>query len=386
MARKKNRTNSFPYLIQPSYRNLIIGFSVLAVILVIIILYFALAQATVIIVPSYKQQKVGFVAQIIDKNLASVDNLSAGRLPGEIKETLVEATQEFSADAYQVNDTKAGGEITIINNYNKNQPLIATTRFLTEDGKLYRLTSGVTVPAGGKITAQVLADKEGLEYEIGLAKLTIPGLWEGLRDKIYGETQGLKRQTHNEYKVTQKNIDEAKNSIKQQQLDQASATLAKNLPSNQSLTKNDLISETIKYAQSAKPNDKVEKFTVSLSLGVKAVIFGKDALKEGIFQNLPDIYTQNDSSVKIDQGSLNYEVALLDENSENLIAQVKGDYDISVSYLKIDKAAIKGLKKNEAEKYLMSLGNIEKVEIRLPFWTKYLPTLTDNIDIQIKNN
>jgi hypothetical protein len=384
MVRKKAISKSFPGVIQPPYRNLILGFSALAIILVLIILYFALAQATIVITPLYQQQKVGFAIQIVDKNSNPINNLASGRILGEIKETTQETIQELPATSYQTTNTKAGGEITIINNYQKNQPLIATTRFLTNDSKLYRLINGVTVPAGGKITAQVLADKEGEQYEIGPTKLIIPGLWEGLRDKIYGETQGLKRQTSTKFLVTQKNIDEATANLKKQLISQAKEKLSENLSENQQLSDNDLISEIIKYSVSARPETAAEKFTITMSLGIKAVVFDKNALKENVFANLPDIYKQEGTMVKVDPKSLNYEITLLDENSENLIAQVKGDYNISVSTLKIDKSALKGRGKTDAEKYLMSLGNIEKVKIRLPFWTKYLPTLVDNIDLQIK--
>lgn len=370
--------------IQPSYRNLIIGFAILAIILVIAILYFAFSQATIIITPSFQEQKVGFAVQLVDKNLASQDSLISGRLLGEVKETIVEATQEFPATSYKVTDTKAGGEITIINNYSKNQPLIATTRFLTPNGKLYRLVSGVTIPAGGKITAQVLADQRGEEYEIGPTTLTIPGLWEGLQNKIYGETQGFTRQTFTKYVASQNDINEASDSLKEQLINQAIPELSQGLLSNQIITSDDLVIETIKYSVSTEPETEVESFTITMSLGVKAAIFNQEELKQAASQNLPEIYKQNNYLVKVDSEKFNYEITLLDENPENLIAQIKGDYPIAVASVEIDKTALKGVSKKEAEEYLLNLGNIEKVSIRLPFWTKYLPNLVDHIDIQIK--
>ena len=102
---KKNTVSGIKLknFIQPSYRNLIIVFSILAVILVIAILYFALSQATIAITPAYKKQKTEFAIQVINKALADKNNMVPGRILGEIKETLIEATQEFPATSYQYN-------------------------------------------------------------------------------------------------------------------------------------------------------------------------------------------------------------------------------------------------------------------------------------------
>ena len=76
---------------------------------------------------------------------------------------------------------KARGMITISNAYSADpQSLVATTRFETSDGKVYRLTEGVTVPGmkgttPGTIDATVIADQPGTSYNIATATFTIPG-------------------------------------------------------------------------------------------------------------------------------------------------------------------------------------------------------------------
>ncbi len=84
---------------------------------------------------------------------------------------------------------KARGTVVIYNNYSAApQPLVATTRLETPDGRLFRLVSGVTVPgmtgaAGAKepgaIEAEVIADQSGTEYNIGSSAFTIPGFKGG---------------------------------------------------------------------------------------------------------------------------------------------------------------------------------------------------------------
>jgi hypothetical protein len=80
---------------------------------------------------------------------------------------------------------KARGTITIYNDFSEaSQILVATTRFLSEDGKLFRLIKNVTVPGvsiengnrtPGKIRAEVVADSAGEEFNIEPTSFTIPG-------------------------------------------------------------------------------------------------------------------------------------------------------------------------------------------------------------------
>jgi hypothetical protein len=80
---------------------------------------------------------------------------------------------------------KAHGTVVIYNNYSADpQLLVATTRLETEDGKLFRLVSGVTVPGmtnkngqreTGTVEAEVIADQTGEEYNVGPATFHILG-------------------------------------------------------------------------------------------------------------------------------------------------------------------------------------------------------------------
>lgn len=76
---------------------------------------------------------------------------------------------------------KASGTIVIYNKTTAAQPLVATTRFQTTDGKIYRIDKGVNVPAGsatqpGSVEATVYADQAGPDYNAGLTDFTLPGL------------------------------------------------------------------------------------------------------------------------------------------------------------------------------------------------------------------
>ena len=112
------------------------------------------------------------------------------------------ADLRFPATGRRQVEKKANGIIIVYNSYSSDpQPLIEQTRFVTPDGKLFRLVKNITVPAAkiveGKIVpssieAEVAADQPGPEYNIGPVKLfTIPGFKGSPKyQAFYGESTG----------------------------------------------------------------------------------------------------------------------------------------------------------------------------------------------------
>lgn len=122
---------------------------------------------------------------IADKSIAKV-NPATNAIPAQIFSTQKNTTQLFPASGKANVSVKAQGSITIYNAYSSaKQDLVATTRFVTPDGKLFRLAANVTVPGAqvtngqivpSSIDAQVIADQAGPAYNVGpVSKLTIPG-------------------------------------------------------------------------------------------------------------------------------------------------------------------------------------------------------------------
>lgn len=93
---------------------------------------------------------------------------------------------KFPATGKKQVERKASGKITVYNSYSSDpQPLVANTRFISPEGKLFRLTKNIVVPGAkiseGKIIpssieTEVMADAAGTDYNIGPVKLfAIPG-------------------------------------------------------------------------------------------------------------------------------------------------------------------------------------------------------------------
>jgi len=123
-------------------------------------------------------------------------------IPNQIFSQKKNVSLRFPASGKRQVEKRASGIISIYNSYSSDpQPLVAQTRFMTPDGKVFRLTKGITVPGAkiseGKIVpssieAEVVADKPGPDYNIGPVKLlTIPGFKGTPKyQAFYGELTG----------------------------------------------------------------------------------------------------------------------------------------------------------------------------------------------------
>lgn len=120
-----------------------------------------------------------------DKSVSAM-NAAQNTIPAQIFTSDKNATQLFPASGKANVSIKAQGTLTVWNAYSSAaQQLVATTRFVTPDGKIFRLAGAITVP-GAKVTngqivpssidAAVVADQAGPDYNVGpVDKLTIPG-------------------------------------------------------------------------------------------------------------------------------------------------------------------------------------------------------------------
>lgn len=136
---------------------------------------------------------------LADKSAKS--DSSALTIPAQVFSPKKNMEMKFAATGKKNVEKKASGKITVYNSYSSDpQPLVATTRFMTPEGKVFRLVSGIIVPGAkiveGKIVpssidASVVADQPGPDYNIGPVKLfTIPGLRGSPKyQAFYGESK-----------------------------------------------------------------------------------------------------------------------------------------------------------------------------------------------------
>ena len=105
---------------------------------------------------------------------------NGGALPFQVITAQKIASQSVKGAGTKTVNSSASGTITIYNTQAKSQALVAKTRFATSAGLIFRIQTGVSVPAGsktkpGSVNAKVVADQVGSSYNVGATSFTVPG-------------------------------------------------------------------------------------------------------------------------------------------------------------------------------------------------------------------
>lgn len=157
---------------------------------------FVLPEADITVVTEKKSWEYSGVLSI-DKSASQVD-LATSKVPGQIFVVRDSVTKRVPATGKQYVSRKATGTLTVFNAYSSQpQSIVASTRFVTPDGIIFRSASAITIPGAkienGKIIPssidiQVIADKPGVQANVGpVARLSIPGFAKTPKyDGFYG--------------------------------------------------------------------------------------------------------------------------------------------------------------------------------------------------------
>jgi hypothetical protein len=164
-----------------------IGWTIAALVVLVAALYgitvtFGSAKIDI----TFKKTPFGYNGAFTADKAASQINASQNVIPAQVFSVPKNITQQFPASGEQNVSLKAQGTITIYNAYSSSQQsLVATTRFVTPSGAIFRLVNSVIVPGAAvtngqivpsSITAPVVADQAGPAYNVSSTpKLTIPG-------------------------------------------------------------------------------------------------------------------------------------------------------------------------------------------------------------------
>ncbi len=367
------------------YRNIAYFFIFLVVSLLLGVLYFAMVKVHITIIPNQERISNNMIFDVYDKSQAK--NVSKDAIRGIVRKVPINYSIDYQATGADVIGKETVGEVTIINNYNQNQPLVATTRLLSPDNKLFRIKETVNVPAGSSVKVEVYADKPSPDMAIGPTKFTIPGLWAGLQDKIYAvsDSDMIYRQKVKKY-VTQEDIDEALREIKKNLLSQAKAEVNETYKDYSQIIykidENSIVSKV-----NASVGDEVEEFSVTMDADVIVVAFDEKKAAE---------LAKNKFLLSLDSDK-----ELLSFDSDNIIyslnnySYLDGEATVSATFegkvtLKEDSDIVKkdkilGLKDKELKAYLSELPDVAGYEVHYyPSFIKIVPKLADRIEVEIK--
>jgi len=378
----------------PKFFGFFIG---IAVIIAGIVGYLVLPSAEVTIFPKTEVKSLE-LSLTGSKNIGAVDS-QLNKIP--LKEISVRKTksQEFLATGEMQLNERARGIITVYNEYSSEpQTLVATTRFESTNGQIFRIPKSVIIPGAsineGKIIAssldvEVIADQPGEEYNIGPNNFIIPGFkgspkfaaFYGISKKVMtgGSTKKVKIVLKDDLEQAEKIlIDELKNEI--------NASLRDQIPEDYKMLTGGAKENLTDVFPTAKENDQVDKFTLEIEIVVQALLYKDEDLKSLIDSNVAAAITEDKRPLSETQKIEWQEPIEIDWQKGTAAFKLKVQEDLAfqIGAEKI-KADLAGKKEIDVRKYLSSQMEIEKASVTFwPFWVKKVPSQLKKIKIIIK--
>jgi len=372
------------------YRNIALSFIFVALVLIFVIFYFSYTRATIIVTAKKEKVETSLIATI-DSTLTLASPVTAGnglRLPGRVIEIKEEGGDTFSTSPEATLKAQASGQAIIYNRYSKAQPLIATTRLLAPDGKLFRLRDYVLVPAGGQVEEEIYADQPGPEGEIGPSRLTIPGLWTGIQDRIYVETtKPLTGGTRKSRALTQADVDHATTELAADLSRLAKQEIKSQLRAGEELVEAAIKQEIIETAVDKSLGEETPEFSLTMRLRVIAVVFNQEDLLSFARERLKSQVPEGKELAEVDLAGVTFGIQEynLSGGTATLRLTVPGVMRIQTNHPLLNKAQFMGLSADEVKAYLKNFESVEQVETRFnPFWMDKVPNLRDHIIVIVK--
>lgn len=292
-----------------------------------------------------------------------------------------ELTKTFDSTGDKaVSNQKAKGKITIYNEYSTSpQPLVATTRFLSEDGKLFRLVKGVTIPGmtkegtemkPGTIEAEVVADQAGKEFNIEPSKFTIPGFESSGGEKytkFYGKTEwamtGGGDSGEKINSVTEEDIAAAKKSIMDSLDDFTRQKIQEKAGDGMIILDDGVKKEDVIFSVSNYAGDITDSFSVSAIVKAETIVVADKDFKEMIGKMIAGS-GKNQSSFDYDTMSLDFGKTNIDFEAETISIKfhASGKMNPNVDLDEIKKGIL-GKKEDSLKAYLSDFDDIKQIEI-----------------------
>lgn len=337
--------------------------------------------------------------KIIAKNDIDDIDVKSGNIPGEYMEISLKKTMEFESTGDKVvdkNGAKAKGTVVIENSLiAKPQKLVKTTRIISEDGKLFRLTKNVIVPGmkndiPGKIEVTVEADKPGKEFNIAKGSFVIAawrGTPKGEKFNIFSKQSMVGGITSVDSK-TQKIVNKADlNKARKKTLEALDNSLVeeltKRLNQGQTVVESSIEKEIVSSKASHLEGTIADKFSYTVVYNVKVIAFEeedvKEIVREVVQSDVGKKYAlEQNFKVEAKRGIVD-----LDKKTITIYVDIDG-----TAWFEIDKDKLKkSIAGQNSEITRMSLSKdvgVRSAEIKpSPAWSNKAPKNLDKITIEI---
>lgn len=355
--------------------------------LLIIVLYFSFSKLTITIFPTGETINDNMLVRVVNNDEISDEQSVDFRevVTGKIEKVVLNEEKTFSASGEEFIGEEISGLVKIINTTSKAQALIATTRLLSPDNKLFRLKESVNVPASGEVEVEIYVDKPSEDLAINPTSFTIPGLWVGLQDKIFAKSTEsfVYRQKINKY-IKTNDIEQAISEMNAILLAKAKNTKHKEIKNPKTIY--EFIGST-EFDYNAKAGENKDSFNVKASSTLISLTFSQDDISRLTNAKLNLLVPDDKKLMEQEAENIIYKFENYDENKNE--ATLKLSYT-GVMILKsdtnlIDKKQLVNLNKPQLENYLKNFSEIKNYDFKFfPSFINRAPWLPERIEIKIK--
>lgn len=372
------------------YRKIAFSFLVLTSLLLIAVIYLYYVKVDIAIVLNKQEVKGSTVIDIANDSLTATGTAA---IPGLVKEIEITQTKDFESTGQQILGTSVTGKVKLINNYNRTQPLVANTRLLAANGNVVHLKETVSIPAGSSADVDVFSTDATSSIDIAAGvKLTIPGLWRGIQDKIYAESiTPIKYQETVKKIIKEEDIAAAKTAIAQDIRDKANNEVVPAYKNQYSQVLFQLATDTLVAKTDAKAGEDKGKFSLNASAKVIVVAFNDDTAKKQAEDQLLSQLPANKSLVEFEKNNVTFELGNVDPVLGTASVNVTyGGTVMSKEQNIVEKQKIIGLTAPQLENFLKNLKDdnnapmVDSYEIKFtPAFIGRVPSLLDRINIRV---
>ena len=356
--------------------------------------YFLFPKATLVLQIKNQEKSVSLDLTAAAQNNAT--NIADKTLPANLEQITKEVTEDFDATGSKDGGAKATGQAVIYNEFSgENQPLVATTRLETDDGKIFRITKNVVVPGmtnvggetkPGAIEVDIAADQPGENYNIDPANFKIPGFKDtpAKYEKFYakssnpttGGSSGAAKV------VTAQDIASAKEKIAVDGKKAAIAELKSSLSPDRKIFDDAVQVDVQNISMSDNAGAEKEKVSATIKLQASALSFQEADVEKLMKDNLVQSGA-NGSEISFDK-PITY--VLADSNIQQKTLNFQAETDAKIgSGLDLEnfKKGILGKTADDAQIYAKNFPAIEKLDITFwPFFVNRIPMREGRVEIK----
>jgi len=371
----------------------VIIFAIIIFLIACLIGYLVLPKSEVIICPDY--EKIDFDLSVIGSQDISQVDVSLNKIPIQEIEVSKTSSKEFDSTGEKQLNEKAKGFITVYNGYDSSpQVLLATTRFESSNGKIFRIPEQITIPGAkineGKIVpssieVEVFADEPGEEYNIDPSNFTIPGFkgtpkYAGFYAKSNSSMTG--GSTKKVKIVSAEDLEKAKEILSEEVRSEVLRAFEEQIPTDLKMIESSL-DEDIIIVSTVSENTKTDKFTLEIKAVTKALLFKEKDIRNLIDLNVISIISEGKEPLSKTQ-KIKWGEPTVNKDNE-ILFDLKIEEDVA---WKIDvdslKESLVGLKEIEVRKFLSNQSKIREAKVVFwPFWVKQMPNQKEKVEIVI---